>query len=107
MAPVHVDDGPGAAMTDEPLFRRSATPDTGMLGKPAGVLTPEIIRAALNALWNPPALAAWPDDGLECIPVLGFSPSVLARACKEQWDREAWIQGIKDRHGLICMGDSP
>ena len=78
-----------------------------MLGKPSGVLTPEIIRAALDALWNPPALAPWPDDGLERIPVLNFSPSVLARAHKEQWDREAWIQDVKDRHGLICAGDGP
>ena len=65
----------GAAVSDEPLSRPPAR-DTGWLGKPAGVLTPEIVRAALDVLWNPPPREPSPYDrmvmtsALERIPVM-------------------------------------
>lgn len=77
--------------------------------EPPGVLTPAIIRKALDELWHPPGTpwAHRASDGIEQIPVLRYSPSSQAKISRDYWDREAWIQGIKERLGLVCIGDVP
>jgi hypothetical protein len=94
----------------EPPFRRPA-PDTSLAHQTAGVLTPETIRAALDALWNPPPREPSPYDralvtaALERIPVMRPEAYALLRMRGDEADRARWLQGIKERLGLVCRDD--
>jgi hypothetical protein len=69
---------------------------------PAGVLTPGVLHAAFDALWNPPP------------PSLLWPEAAMAAHREREWLEEkyrlpsapmTWIEEVKQRLGLVCTGD--
>jgi hypothetical protein len=67
-----------------------------------GTLTPETIRDALDALWLRPWDLVLPTGGWRLV----VPEAAIEAAVAEEADRAAWIDGIRQRLGLVTLTDT-